>query len=341
MFFPHYENHDFFFNRQLTLNGSLYREMAQATNFAENKSLEKLNSEPRCMAELVGEVKHELIFLLVVNISVSITAFLGNSLILVALQKESSLHPPSKLLYRNLAITDLCVGMIAEPVYVAYIMSVLSDKWDICFYANLLSFFTGFPFSAVSLLTLAVISVDRLLALLLGLRYRQVVTLKRTLMTLIVGWILSIVGTLTYLWDPIVTSWCIKVGLPVCLVTSFVCYVKIFFILRHNQIQVLDHFPQRQENQPIPFNIARYRKAVSVALWVQMTLVFSYLPFLITEALIPQRGMTLSFYLAREFTSTLVHLNSSLNPSLYCWKIREVRQAVKDTIRELLCSSPN
>ena len=163
-------------------------------------------------------------------------------------------------------------------------------------------------------------------------------------MTLIVGWILSIVGTLTYLWDPIVTSWCIKVGLPVSLVTSFVCYVKIFVILRHNQIQVLDHFPQRQENQPIPFNIARYRKAVSAALWVQMTLVVSYLPILITETLKAhdQRGMPLSLYLARESTRTLVLLNSSLNPLLYCWKIREVRQAVKlDTIRELLCSSPN
>ena len=87
--------------------------------------------------ELTGEVKHvELIFLLVVNISVSITAFLGNSLILVALQKESSLHPQTKILYRNLAITDLCVGVIVEPVYVAYFMSLLSDKWDICFYAD-------------------------------------------------------------------------------------------------------------------------------------------------------------------------------------------------------------
>ena len=331
----------FFFNRQLTLNGSCYGEMAQATNFAENKSLEKWNGEPQCLAELIGEVKHELIFLLVVNISVSITAFLGNTLILVALQKESSLHPPSKLLYRNLAITDLCVGVIAEPVYVAYFMSVLSDKWDICFYANLLSFFTSFLFSAVSLLTLAVISVDRLLALLLGLRYRQVVTLKRTLMTLIVGWILSIVGTLTYLWDPIVTSWCVKVGLPVCLVTSFVCYVKIFFILRHNQIQVLDQYPQRQQNQPVPLNIVRYRKAVSAALWVQTTLVVSYLPILITEALKPQREMPLSLYLARQFALTLVLLNSPLNPLLYCWKIREVRRAVQDTIRELLCSSPN
>ena len=278
---------------------------------------------------------------LTVNISVSITAFLGNTLILVALKKESSLHPPSKLLYRNLAITDLCVGMIAEPVYVAYFMSVLSDKWDICFYANLLSFFTGVLFSAVSLFTLAVISVDRLLALLLGLRYRQVVTLKRTLMTLIGGWILCIVGILAYLWDPIVTSWCVRVALSVCLVTSFVCYVKIFLILRHNQIQVLDHLLQRQMNQPVSLNMARYRKAVSAALWVQMTLVVSYLPFLITEALTPQRGMPLSLYLGREFTGTLVLLNSSLNPLLYCWKIREVGQAVQDTIRDLLCSSPN
>ena len=331
----------FFFNRQPTPNGSLYREMAQTTNFAENKSLEKLNSQLRCTAAFFGEVKHELIFLLVVNISVSITAFLGNTLILIALKKESSLHPPSKLLYRNLAITDLCVGMIAEPVYVAYFMSVLSDKWDICFYANLLRFFTGYVFSAVSLFTLAVISVDRLLALLLGLRYRQVVTLKRTLMTLIVGWILCIVGVLAYLWDPIVTSWCVRVALSVCLVTSFVCYVKIFFILRHNQIQVLDHFLQRQMYQPVSLNMARYRKAVSAALWVQMTLVVSYLPILITETLKAQRGMPLSLYLARESTRTLVLLNSSLNPLLYCWKIREVRQAVQDTIRELLCSTPN
>ncbi|CAH3123875.1 unnamed protein product [Porites lobata] len=98
---------------------------------------------------------------------------------------------------------------------------------------------------------MTVISVVRLLALLLGLRYRQVVTLKRTLMTLIFAWILHILGILAYLWDPIVTSWCIKVAVPVCLLTSFV---------------LLDHFPKRQQNQPVPLNIARYRKAVSAAL---------------------------------------------------------------------------
>ena len=57
---------------------------------------------------------------LAVYILLSITAFAGNSLILVALYKESSLHPPSKLLYRCLATTDLLVGLIVQPLNATY-----------------------------------------------------------------------------------------------------------------------------------------------------------------------------------------------------------------------------
>ena len=37
-------------------------------------------------------------------------------------------------------------------------------------------------------------------------------------------------------------------------------------------------------------------------------------------------------------TSILMYFNSTLNPFLYCWKVREVRQAVKQTIRQALLS---
>ena len=84
-----------------------------------------------CSAEFTGEVHGELIFLSVVNTCLSITAFLGNALILVALHKDTSIHLPSKLLYRNLAITDLCVGIIVEPLYVAYMISVVNKRRDI------------------------------------------------------------------------------------------------------------------------------------------------------------------------------------------------------------------
>ena len=137
-------------------------------------------AELACSEELTGEVHGELVFLSVINTFLSITAFLGNTLILVALRKDTSIHPSSKLLYRNLAITDLCVGIIAEPLRVAYWISVVNERWDICYYADLTVHFAGITLCGVSLIILTAISVDRLLALLLGLRYRQVVTLKRT-----------------------------------------------------------------------------------------------------------------------------------------------------------------
>ena len=75
-------------------------------NFTEDEN-HKTVLELFCSAEFVKGVKSELIFLSALNVFLSVTAFLGNTLILAALHKETSLHPPSKLLYRNLAITDL------------------------------------------------------------------------------------------------------------------------------------------------------------------------------------------------------------------------------------------
>ena len=292
-----------------------------------------------CSPELIRGVDGELIFLSALNIFLSIAAFLGNTLILFALHKETSLHPPSKLLYRNLAITDLCVGIIAEPLYVTYFTSVVNERWDICFYAYWAGNYSSFILIAVSLLTVTAISVDRLFALLLGLRYRQVVTFRRTCITVTGFWILSIVCASTLFFDRRIASWCLYIVSALCLVTTIFAYAKIFCTLRHNQIHVQNHVAQGQPSQAIPLNIARYRKAVYSALWVQGTLVFCYLPFVVVVAITPQRGITLPIYLARQYTGTVVYLNSSLNPLLYCWKIREVRQAVKETLRQLFCRS--
>ena len=288
-----------------------------------------------CSVEFTGEVHGELVFLSVINTFLSITAFLGNTLILVALRKDTSIHPPSKLLYRNLAITDLCVGIIVQPLEVAYLISVVNRRWDICYYAYLTVYFPSNTLCAMSLITLTTISVDRLLALLLGLRYRQVVTLKRTCLIAISGWIVSIFGVSISFLNRLIYLLSLYIGTAFCLVTTICAYTKIFMSLRHNQIHGENHVVQGQSSQVNTLNKARYRKAVYSALWVQVTLVICYLPYVIAEALTPQRGMSVSTYLAREFTVTLVYLNSSLNPFLYCWKITEVRQAVKETLQQL------
>ena len=307
------------------------------TNFTEDEKYQKTIVELFCSPELIRGVDGELIFLSALTILLSIAAFLGNTLILVALHKETSLHPPSKLLYRNLAITDLCVGIITQPLVVTYLTSVVNRRWDSCYYTVLANFFSGLTLCDVSLLTLTAISVDRLLALLLGLRYRQVVTLKRTRIAVIGLWIMCIVGASTTFWNTRILLWYQHIVAALCLVITISAYTKIFLSLRHNQIHVQNHVAQGQPSQAIPLNIARYRKAVYSALWVQGTVGICYLPYNIAVFLTPQRGMSLSIYLARNFTASMLLLNSSLNPLLYCWKIREVRQAVKETLRQLRC----
>ena len=301
-------------------------------------TLENSISELYCSANVTARVYDELIVLLVLNTFLSITAFLGNTLILVALCKESSLHPPSKLLLRSLAMTDLLVGIIVEPLYVVYLMSVKSQRWYICYNVYVALFIASYILCAVSLLVLTAISVDRLLALWFGLRYRQVVTLRRVYITVIVMWVLPIVATTSYIWNPQLLLLFLYIHLCFCLSIIIFSYMKIFFMLRHYQIQAEINVAQEQPRQAIPLNIARYRKAVYSALWVQVTLFICYLPFGITQALTESVKVSSSFYLAKTFSFTLVFLNSSLNPFLYCWKIKEVRQAVKDAIRQIYCS---
>ena len=154
--------------------------MMAASNITGSGKQTKTFGEWQCSPVWVGELKQQSILFSAVNILLSITATLGNSLILVALHKESSLHPPSKLLYRCLATTDLLVGLVTQPFYATYWMTVVHKRWSLCRFSLYAAGVTGYALCTVSMLTLTTISVDRLLAMLLGLRYKEIVTLRRT-----------------------------------------------------------------------------------------------------------------------------------------------------------------
>ena len=306
------------------------------TNMTAGGTNTKPFTELVCSPTLVGGLQQYSISFVAVDIFLSVTAFLGNALILVALHKESSLHPPSKLLYRCLATTDICVGLLVLPHSATYWMSLVHEAWSLCRYAFDTVFITSFGLCLVSLLTSTAISVDRLLALLLRLRYRQVVTLKRTYMIVATFWVVSGVAALCYILDPRIAFCYSCIVIPSCIVISIASYTKIFCALSHHHGQVQDHV-QQQPSQPNQLNMARYRKAVNSALWVQLALVVCYLPGGIISVLIPYSGPSSSHFIAFGMASVLVSFNSILNPFLYCWKISEVRQAVKQTIRQALC----
>ena len=172
------------------------------------------------------------------NIIFSITAALGNILIFIAFHKESFPHPPSKLLFRCLAATDLCVGVTAQPTFVLYQLSLVDGRLEVCFIAASLSYIASTTLCGVSLATMTAISLDRLFALLLKMRYRQVVNLKRVGLAVVFIWFKSIVFSMLVFGDRVIyLSLSCALTLLSALTPTF-CYLKIFFTLRQQRTQV-------------------------------------------------------------------------------------------------------
>jgi len=277
------------------------------------------------------EDKPPVIFLSAVNFHLSIIASIGNILILIALQKPTTLHPPTKVLLCCLATSDLCVGIVLQPLVAILFIAVVNENRDLCGPILGVSFLLGVVLLGVSLLTLTAVSVERLLALSLGLRFRQVITFRRTLAVVISFWFVNFVIAALCFWNYVVVLWYGCTLISICLITSTIAYAKIYTNLCRQQARV-------QDNQTeTPLNLARYRKTLSNSLWIQVTFLGCYIPYCLVTALATFTGFTSPLVLAWRFATSVVFLNSSLNPFLYCWKIAEVRQAVKDAIKQLCC----
>ena len=314
--------------------------MANSTEYENSTSATEVtswNAYSTSMAILAG-----------INIFLAITASLGNTLILIALHKVTSIYPPTKLLFRCLAVTDLLVGLISQPLYVVTILFPEFTAWNVNFAITRAADFFFSLLPAVSLLISAAISVDRLLALLLGLRYRHTVTLRRVWVVLVCFWLISALQAA----GSVCSDECPKLDtiadtllsplLMLSLLVSVFSYAKIFVTLRHRQVQVHGNSQQGQRpngggNQ---LNITRYKKTVYSIAWVQLALLICYIPYIVLRFLsllgmLADKLLSTEISILLELFLTLLFLNSSLNPALYCWRIRDVRQEVKNIIRKI------
>ena len=123
------------------------------------------------------------------------------------------------------------------------------------------------------------------------------------------------------------------------LLVSVFSYAKIFKTLRYRQIQVHrnTHQGPRPNGGGNQLNIDRYKKTAYSIAWVQLALLICYFPYnlMVFLRLLGKLPFSTEIYLIWELFVTLLYLNSSLNPALYCWRIRDVKQEVKNIIRKV------
>jgi len=119
-----------------------------------------MNASKNCDLEKKDGIYPEDIIIIncVLNAPLMLVSIIGNSLVLIAILRSSSLRSPSIVFLRSLAVPDLLVGLAVQPVFIATLFN--SGDSLLQSYNMLASSCCG-----VSLCTMTAISVDRVLAL--------------------------------------------------------------------------------------------------------------------------------------------------------------------------------
>ena len=261
----------------------------------------------------------------------SIATCIGNSVILYVIWKTQELHSPSYVFLFCLAASDLLVGLICQPSFVGLKIAELGNDSNVYCTLIIIQAISSWTTSGASLLTLSAVSIDRLLAVTVHLRYNTIVTVPRVIQTVVCLWVFSIIVVLLKFW---ITNWLVF-PLVITLITFVVTTsstMKIFQIARRHQRQITQ---QQQSVQNNTINVLKCRKSALTILYVYGLFVISYLPVFVIMLIIQTlTGMkTKTTMIAVNYAATAVFINSFLNPVVYCWRIREIRRAVKNVLR--------
>ena len=239
---------------------------------------------------------------------------------------------PSKVLHGNLAFTDLGVGLMAQPLYA--VRSLSSDVFVKCVTGLLFDLLSG-HLSITSFLSMMFISLDRFMALHLKLRYRKVVTLKRPLLVVVLVRLTALPWALSLVWNSKVYFLLILSIMPVCLVISSLSFTKIYLVLRRQKRNLQNPMQQESVRRANALKLSRYRQSVNSMLLVFCALLAAYIPEWMVVLVRSIHGRTELLNKATKLTLTIILVNSTVNPILYLWRMKELRASALEVLADV------
>ena len=268
----------------------------------------------------------------VLNAPLMLISILGNALVLAAIMRTPSIRlTPNMIMLCSLAVSDFLVGLIAQPIYIAG--QLTKDR-----FVDRAVVMMGYSLCGGSLWTITAITVDRFLALHYHMRYASLVTESRVKYTLTIMWLISFFLSGFALWNPVarVRNFVAATVTIICLLICMASYIRIYCFIRRHQLQI---HAQQQAVQSFDagnnLNVPRLKRSAMNTFVFFIVLIIFYLPWYVVLTL---DGLSIKDWQSEwEFAVTGVFMNSSINPLLYCWRLRELRTAVVKTARQMLC----
>lgn len=261
-------------------------------------------------------------------------AAIGNGVVTLTTYKTPSLQKPSFVLLSCAAFADSLTGLLAQPVAMASFAAKLRRQFSAACWLDIVKECLGWLFGGISVSILALLSVERYLALYLGIRYKAVITVKRVLLTVAFFWLtLLILGAFRFL--VINNKTFVAIHLPFMFLSLLILtatYYRIHHFIKRHRLKL----SPAENQEPNSFDVAKYKKITLAVFYIVCFYWLFFAPFVCVLVVYLSSGFTERIEGAYYVTTTFILVNAAVNPVLYCWKLRALRQAVWKNIKEIL-----
>ena len=175
------------------------------------------------------------VLFIVLNLLTCPLTVLLNTLVIIAVKTRQRLQNMHNLILASMAGTDLAVGMVVQPMLIAREISRQTGG-SISMYYNLSTTtrITAALLCITSLFHLALISVERLIAMKYSLRYNDIATKRRLTATIALCWLFAAINVTIRLTVARITVFFVMIITPV----IFYCHVSVYFVCRRHLHQM-------------------------------------------------------------------------------------------------------
>lgn len=280
-----------------------------------------------------------------------IVTILGNSLVCLSFYKQPHLRRVSYYPIISLAIADLLCGVLAMPAYIA--KKHVTGGWQegvTCDVFRFTYFFTEYA----SVLSLTAISVERFIAIKMPVKHRTWLTPRKMIIGLVLSWVdAALVSMLPFFWrkgkpgelcayDP-TKEWSMmvilaNVFLPFLIMLCCHIYTVSYAIRYARQKSEREMKSQSLEDRKAARSSKRERDVTRTFALVVGIFVVCWGPstFYYFILMVCPQCFKPSFKQVRQIFNAVVKLltfaNSCLNPLIYCWLNRTLRNAFYQTL---------
>ncbi|XP_073248722.1 uncharacterized protein [Porites lutea] len=251
-------------------------------------------------------------------------AVVGNAVVLMAIWKNSFLRTSFHILLSVLAFTDLCTGMATLLMSIPYLLLHTFET------VSQIGIFIEAYLVSLTILVITLMSIERWL----HMTHRSLLTSRRGYLTAVISLLVPIplvtLQVFNFIEERLVLEANAISGVYMlsCYLATSVAYFKVFRIIRQHQQQI--HGNQSRQNFGRPaIDMAKYKKSIFSILYILALFSLCILPFIVSLFLLVLLGEEIGMWAPYHVSLVFLFSASCLNPGLYIWRMKDVRDGVK------------